>query len=160
MSRAVSALVAALRRAREGLARWLGRAGARNGPGYFARRAAGVPSFLHAYASNEAETRAADLLMRVLDPSQRKELEHGYFSVNVPGRGKFWIFAWRSLNVVDPKTGDCYCCTPEMPLPLCDLMLAQKLLLECDPDRFFSVANRQPQFVTHPAGARALILGR
>jgi len=107
-----------------------------------------------------AERRARDLLLRMLSPRQRKEFElHSYFSVNVPGRGRFWIFPWRSLNVVDPATGDCYCGVPEGRLPVYDLMLAQKLLLENDPQHFFCVANRHPSFVLRPAGTGPAIPG-
>jgi hypothetical protein len=107
-----------------------------------------------------AERRARDLLLRMLAPTQRREFDvHGYFSVNVPGRGRFWIFPWRSLNVVDPRTGDCYCAVLEGRLPVYDLMLAQKLLLENEPQYFFSVANRHPSFVLRPGGPGPAISG-
>ena len=144
-------------RAREWLLRALYRTPALARGRAVARRPLRIPCFAPHIASSDAETRACELLVRMLDASQRKELRRGYFTVDVPGRGKFWIFAWRSLNVVDPRTGDCYCCTPELAIPLGDLMLAQKLLLECDPERFFSLANRQPQFIVSPGSARALI---
>jgi hypothetical protein len=38
-------------------------------------------------------------------------------------------------------------------------MLAQKLLLESDPDQFFSVANHHPRFVVRPVGTRAVVPG-
>ena len=34
-----------------------------------------------------------------------------------------------------------------MQVPLSDLMLAQKLLLENDPEKFFSVANRNTHYM-------------
>jgi len=103
-----------------------------------------------------AERRARDLLLRMLSGKQRREFELcGYFSVEAPGRGRFWILPWRSLNVVEPVTGDCYCGMPEGRLPVHDLMLAQKLLLENDPQHFFSVANRHPNFAQHPRSARS-----
>jgi hypothetical protein len=96
----------------------------------------------------------------MLNPTQRREFElHSYFSVNVPGRGRFWIFPWRSLNVVDPGTGDCYCGVPEGRLPVYDLMLAQKLLLENDPEPFFRVANRHPSFVLRPPSTGVAVPG-
>jgi len=102
------------------------------------------------------ERRARDLLLRMLSGTQRREFELcGYFSVEAPGRGRFWILPWRSLNVVEPVTGDCYCGIPEGRLPVYDLMLAQKLLLENDPQHFFSVALRHPNFVLHSRSARA-----
>ena len=92
----------------------------------------------------------------MLSGKQRREFELcGYFSVEAPGRGRFWILPWRSLNVVEPVTGDCYCGAPEGRLPVYDLMLAQKLLLENDPRHFFSVANRHPNFVLYPRNTRA-----
>ena len=103
-----------------------------------------------------AERRARDLLLRMLSGKQRREFELcGCFSVEAPGRGRFWILPWRSLNVVEPVTGDCYCGIPEGRLPVYDLMLAQKLLLENDPKHFFLVANRHPNFVQHPRNLRA-----
>lgn len=111
-----------------------------------------VRHLLSAQPLASAERRARDLLLRMLNPRQRREFElHNYFSVNVPGRGRFWVFPWRSLNVVDPGTGDCYCGVPEGRLPVYDLMLAQKLLLENDPQNFFCVANRHPSFAPRPA---------
>jgi hypothetical protein len=56
-----------------------------------ARIAVRTRYFERAHASGTAEVRARDLLLRMLSPSQRKEFKFGYFSVNVPGRGKFWI---------------------------------------------------------------------
>jgi hypothetical protein len=101
-----------------------------------------------------AERRARDLLLRVLTAKQRREFELcGYFTVEAPGRGRFCILPWRSLNVVEPRTGDCYCGMPEGRLPVYDLMLSQKLLLENDPQHFFSVANRHPSLVMRPPRA-------
>jgi len=108
-----------------------------------------------------AERRARDLLLRMLSGKQRREFELcGYFSVEAPGRGRFWILPWRSLNVVEPVTGDCYCGMPEGRLPVYDLMLAQKLLLENDPQHFFSVANRHPNFALHPRNTRPAVSTR
>jgi hypothetical protein len=43
------------------------------------------------------------------------------------------------------ETGLAYCAAPNIPVPIPDLMLAQKLLLEHDPGRFFQVANQRRQ---------------
>jgi hypothetical protein len=97
-----------------------------------------------AASSRASEARARKLLCRVLSASQLRELEtHGYFAVEVPGRGRFCILPRTAFNVFHPQTGSLYCCNTETFVPLSDLMLAQKLLLENDPDRFFAVANRR-----------------
>ena len=143
---------------RQGCARFVRGLRSRIAPGSVDRYAVDTP-MRHLLAGPPlavAERRARDLLLRMLTAKQRKEFElYGYFSVETPGRGSFWILPWRSLNVVEPGTGDCYCGVPEGRLPVYDLMLAQKLLLENDPQHFFSVANRHPSFVLRPTNARA-----
>ncbi|HMK23517.1 MAG TPA: hypothetical protein VK466_14370 [Terriglobales bacterium] len=95
-----------------------------------------------------AEVRARKLLLRTLSPVQREEFEsRGYFSVQVPKRGKFWILPSSVFNVLHAATGTSYCAGPRAEVPLSDLMLAQKLLLESDPDAFFEVANRRAELV-------------
>jgi hypothetical protein len=95
-----------------------------------------------------AEVQAKRLLLQQLTPQQRAQFDaYGNFSVNVPGRGTFYIFPRPTFNVVQLSTGDCYCCAPEARLPLSDLMLSQKLLLEVDPEQFFGVANRKPNLI-------------
>ena len=47
-----------------------------------ARIAVQTRYFERTHASGTAEVRARDLLLRMLSPSQRKEFEFGYFSVN------------------------------------------------------------------------------
>jgi hypothetical protein len=89
-----------------------------------------------------AEIRARRLLLRLLTRAQRGEfLRHGHFTVQVHGRGGFRVLPRTMFNVLDPRTRTCYCAGPESPLPLSDLMLAQKLILENDPERFFRVAR-------------------
>jgi hypothetical protein len=89
------------------------------------------------------DLRARRLLNRLLSPPQRKEFaRHGYFTVQVPGRGAFRILPGTAFNVMDLKTGVYYCAGPERPMPLADWLLAQKLVLENDPERFFRVAHR------------------
>jgi hypothetical protein len=108
--------------------------------------------------SRASEARARSLLCRTLSASQLQELEtYGYFAVEVPGRGRFCILPRTAFNVFHPQTGNLYCCNTAGFVPLSDLMLAQKLLLENDPDRFFAVANCRPELF---AGPWELQLGR
>jgi len=105
-----------------------------------------------------ADVRAKQLLLRMLSDSQREELNvHGYFSVQVPGRGLFCIFPRTVFNVLEVRTGDRYCCVPEVEVPLWDLMLAQKLLIENDPQQFFAIANRKPDLVIGPQELHQLL---
>lgn len=89
-----------------------------------------------------AELRAKRLLLRMLSPTQRDELaRYGYFTVRVANRGSFRILPGTMFNVFDPRSGLCYCAGPEGLVPLADWMLAQKLILENDPEQFFRVAR-------------------
>ena len=93
-----------------------------------------------------AEARARALLVRTLTPAQREEFRlHGWFAVRVRGRGTFWILPSTYFNVLHMETGHCYCAVPRTEVPLSDLMLTQKLLLENDPEAFFAVANCRPE---------------
>ncbi len=95
--------------------------------------------------SEDAEARARRLLLRMLSPAQRAQFQgYGFFCVDVPMRNAFCILPRHVFNVLDLWTGDHYCCTAGAILPLSDVMLTQKLLLENDPQQFFSVANRRP----------------
>lgn len=96
--------------------------------------------------SQASEMRARRLLTRMLDVEQKRELQqHGCFTVKVQGRGLFCILPRSTFNVLSLETGAAYCCNIEAFVPISDLMLAQKLLLENDPDHFFSVANRRSE---------------
>lgn len=89
-----------------------------------------------------AQARAQQLLFSLLTRSQRDELRvKGYFSVFVVARGRFCILPCSVFNVLQIETGDCYCAVSTANVPLWDLLLTQKLMLEIDPDSFFSVAN-------------------
>lgn len=89
-----------------------------------------------------------NLLLRLLTPEQREEfVSFGYFTVAVARRGKFVILPDAMFNVLDMVTGNCYCAIPATGVPIADLMLAQKLLLESDPDQFFRAANVRPEVV-------------
>lgn len=101
--------------------------------------------------SRASEARARRLLTRLLNAQQLRELErHGCFTVKVPGRGTFCILPRSTFNVIHLQTGNLYCCTTEAFVPLSDLMLTQKLLLENDPDRFFAAANCRPETFAGP----------
>jgi hypothetical protein len=96
--------------------------------------------------SQASELRARRLLSRMLNVNQKRELQqHGCFTVKVAGRGLFCILPRSTFNVLSLETGAAYCCNIEAFVPISDLMLAQKLLLENDPDHFFSVANRRSE---------------
>lgn len=101
--------------------------------------------------SRASEARARRLLLRLLNPQQLRELErHGCFTVKVAGRGTFCILPRSTFNVIHLQTGNLYCCTTEAFVPLSDLMLTQKLLLENEPDRFFAAANCRPETFAGP----------
>jgi len=101
--------------------------------------------------SRASEARARRLLTRLLSDTQLRELEkHGCFTVKIAGRGTFCILPRSTFNVIHLQTGNLYCCTTEAFVPLSDLMLAQKLLLENDPDRFFAAANCRPETFAGP----------
>lgn len=90
------------------------------------------------------DARARQLLLRVLNPVQRDELSrYGYFTVHAIGWGRFRVLPRATFNVLNTGTGMAYCAGPDIPVPVADLMLAQKLILENDPERFFRVANHR-----------------
>lgn len=90
------------------------------------------------------DARARQLLLRVLNPVQRDEFSrYGYFTVDAGGWGRFRVLSRTTFNVLNTGTGRAFCAGPDIPVPLADLMLAQKLILENDPGRFFRVANHR-----------------
>lgn len=94
----------------------------------------------------EANERAEKLLQEVLSPAQRAELQRkNYFHVRANGR-RFRITRGWAGNVleVDARSRLRYrfCAHPNQHVPAPDVMLAQKLVLESEPERFFSVANK------------------
>jgi len=113
------------------------------------------PGLVLLAARTAAEVRARQLLRRMLNPAQRETFElHGYFAVQVARRGTFWILPSPFFNVLHAETGNCYCAVPKTQVPLSDLMLAQKLLLENDPGSFFAVANRRAELIPGLVDAR------
>jgi hypothetical protein len=90
------------------------------------------------------DARARQLLLRVLNPVQRDEFaRYGYFTVDAVGWGRFRVLSRMTFNVLNTGTGLAFCAGPDIPVPMADLMLAQKLILENDPGRFFRVANQR-----------------
>mgnify|MGYP001593011717 FL=1 len=90
--------------------------------------------------NKEAVEKARKLLLQNLDATQQKSLNKDN-SFQVTGKdGKVYqIKRARSFNVVGPD-GAKYC-GQLVDTPIEDQMLAQKLLLEHDPDKFFKNAN-------------------
>src|SRR4051812_31974395 len=129
--------------------RWGERAGPRGGLGRNLELGYPIRAWTEQAAaarSQASELRARRLLSRMLNPDQRRELQqHGCFTVKVRDRGIFCILPRSTFNVLSLDTGSAYCCNIEAFVPISDLMLAQKLLLENDADHFFAVANRRAE---------------
>jgi hypothetical protein len=77
--------------------------------------------------------------------------------VRVADRSAFGILPRPFFNVMELRAGVLYCCVTEEKVPLADLMLAQKLLLERDPDLFFSTANATDKACTRDDRLRCLL---
>lgn len=94
-----------------------------------------------------ADEKAESLLRKILTPKQRLELDqHGHFHVWAKDGFKYRINRQGGHNVsrVCPETGKTiaqYCIVPKIFVPSSDRLLAQKLLLEADPERFISLSN-------------------
>lgn len=102
-----------------------------------------------------AESRARHLLISLLNARQRADFQsYGYFVVTMHTGRIFCVLPRFVFNVVDLCSGDRYCCMPEVDIPLADLMLAQKLLLESDPETFFAVANRNSDYMGESVASR------
>lgn len=109
---------------------------------------AGCPASAPVEPRIAPEARARELLLRVLSPAQKAEFQrYGYFAVEVAKRGRFLILPSTLFNVLHVATGRSYCAVPRGETPLADLMLAQKLLLEDDPEQFFKVANHRCELI-------------
>ena len=106
-------------------------------------RAYAVDQFLARQThEEEIRERSRALLLRMLTPAQRVQFEReNRFTVRVKGRGRFIVTSGAIFNVAGPDSTT-YCTRAEPPVPIYDLMLAQKILLEADPSQFFKVANR------------------
>lgn len=99
-------------------------------------------------ARSLALARSKDLLLSCLSPEQRLSFEHDEsFLVTLPDHGTFRIRAGHAHNIqlLSPDDGEpdvCFCVVTTTWVPVYDQVLAQKLLLELDTDRFFQLANR------------------
>lgn len=95
--------------------------------------------------------RAEQLLVECLSPAQREEFrEKRYFTVQAPDWGELQIHHRQIFNVFDPVERIWYCAGPEGDLPVCDVMLGQKLVLESNPETFFRQANRRREDEINP----------
>lgn len=107
-------------------------------------------------ADAEAEARARKLLEEHLTSTQLTEWrETGVFHVELRDGRQFRFLKRYGHNVVLVEGGLCtveYCIISTMRIPLCDQILAQKILLEAMPDEFFRIANfyRPPTPVAEP----------
>jgi hypothetical protein len=98
-------------------------------------------------ASRLSSERALALLKRHLNEVQLQELEafKGFHVVGADGR-TFRIHHAAHGNVFSiengvPAVNYCIVAVNEVPIPIYDLMLAQKVLLESTPESFFATAN-------------------
>jgi hypothetical protein len=112
--------------------------------------AAGAPARAAAEAARAAqivagENTAKKLLLECLTPQQQAQLEaNGWFEVDLPDGRKFRIKKGWSHNVrrvEGEREMESYCVHPRDRVPEYDNMLAQKLMLEVQPDLFFGKAN-------------------
>jgi len=97
----------------------------------------------------DARARARQLLRAHLNETQREQFEGaGSFVVVAPSGRRYRIRSATTSNVRDEAEGAEYCMQfrsdPQcLSIPLEDLMLAQKLLLECDEPQFLRIANKR-----------------
>lgn len=96
-----------------------------------------------------AEEKAEETMLRYLTEEQAKEWrEHKHFTVKLSERthpkrhGSYRITRARSFNCEHLETGTKYCVVPDTRLPICDQMLATKLMLEGETEKFFQTANK------------------
>lgn len=98
-------------------------------------------------ASRLSEARAHVLLKQHLNETQLQELEdfRGFHVVGADGRTFRVHYAAHGniFSVEDgvPTVNYCIVASDEEPIPIYDLMLAQKVLLESAPEAFFATAN-------------------
>lgn len=98
----------------------------------------------------KAKQKARELLIRNLDAGQEKSFKKdGEFRVTAKDGKAYTIKTARSFNVVGPD-GTKYCGQLK-DTPVEDQMLAQKLLLEHEPEKFFKNANVSPAQTAHTA---------
>ncbi len=107
------------------------------------------PNNAHQDNRLDARARARELLREHLNEAQREQYERaGSFMVVAQSGRRYRIRTATTSNVRDETEGADYCMQfrsdPQcLSIPLEDLMLAQKLLLECDELQFLRVANKR-----------------
>ncbi len=99
-------------------------------------------------ARGKADRRAKGLLVSFLSDAQRKTLEeHGYFDEHVAGHGTFRIHKGWAGNVqrldVNGRARETFCIHPVERISDFDNMLAQRLMLRTEPEKFMRTANRR-----------------
>lgn len=97
----------------------------------------------------QAEGKARSLLVMCLTPEQREDFEkNNAFTITVDHKvrgfptGAFRISKGSAFNVSHVESGETFCVVAQEKVPVYDQMLTQKLLLEQEPERFFTTANR------------------
>ncbi len=93
----------------------------------------------------KAERKAKSLLYRFLNREQKRELHLQKSFTVLGGDGRTYQVTWGSCNNVrlleNGRPRFSLCLVSKEFLPTADLMLAQKVLLEADPDRFLRTAQ-------------------
>ena len=120
----------------------------------------GVAPFLGSFRPSEdpkAKEKARQLLMRNLDEGQLKSFKKdGWFYVTGADGLRYKVSTARSFNVEAPD-GTAYC-GQLTDTPVEDQMLAQKLLLQDNPQEFMKKSNKRPPISFRAAAAEGLAL--
>ncbi len=97
----------------------------------------------------EADKRAEAILLASLTPAQREMYKnHRYFELRTRS-GLYRLYHGWAGNIARINEGDggelCrFCIHPQVQIPAADNLLAQKLMLQFEEDRFLKVANMHP----------------
>lgn len=108
----------------------------------------------------EADKRAQGLLVECLSPAQKEEFNYRRsFTVVSKSKRTYRIEFVRNYNVrllnAHHQSIAAYCAGPLEDVPIADMMLSQKLMLENDEERFLRIANKQGEsFEEFVRGAR------
>lgn len=96
------------------------------------------------HLSRESQARAKALLWSYLSNQQRDQLFLlNYFVVKGSRSGKVYRIANAFQGNIIREDGHTYCLVPEEPMPQWDQLLAQKLMIETQEQRFLKLAARQ-----------------
>lgn len=95
----------------------------------------------------EADKKAEAILLAHLSPSQQHQYRHHRYFELITKNGRYRLYhGWagnvKKLRDSDHAEVDQYCIHPSIAVPYADNLLAQKLMLELDEDRFLKTANR------------------